>query len=227
MLDSRVEIEGDKPFNPREWLRREVLWASLMTPYSVQARTWQDGTAVVQHQGNVTRQELYASVPDAEAQALAFFNHGKNIGGIISSATLFRAGLDRTGIGAHVNIYEQQASVIDSVLGRQPADFIPEVLNDDDSYNQCEKLAESIYAEGQNPHIRNKLLLQASNIMSALACREAQAWVGSSLQNTEGTLPNLTIHDGGYPRSGGLRVEKLQPIFHKIDESAGYQEFSS
>jgi hypothetical protein len=222
---SRVEVIGRGEFDSREWLRREVLWASLMVPYSVQAKTWLNGTAIVQHNGSVMRQKIYQQEPDIESQSLAFFNHGKNIGGIVSSAVLFRVSMDKSREGAYVDILGEQAGAIERIISRKPEDFITETATEEVSYEECARLVQEIQGE-TNPHINNGRRLRASNVMSALACREAKDWVASSLQNEDQSLPVLTIQDGGFPRSAGDRVERLQPVFHRIIESAQYRALS-
>ena len=56
----RVEVVGQGTLKPREWLRRDVLWASLMSPCSRQIAGWLDGTAVSQHMGYQDRNSTQA-----------------------------------------------------------------------------------------------------------------------------------------------------------------------
>ena len=83
MSESRIVVQGETQFNPREWLRRELLWASLMAPYGQQLNDWLevDGNRFDQHMGNVSRQHIYSQETDSESQAIAFFNGAKVIGG--------------------------------------------------------------------------------------------------------------------------------------------------
>ena len=222
----RIEVDGADRFDPHEWLRREVLWASLMSPYDEQLQRWFAGRAHDQHAGNRTRQHVYEGEDNPELQALAFFNHGKTIGGIISSAVLFRITLDRS-VEVGINHLEEQARVVTSVLGREPGDFTPEEVSEEASFSACSALAKAIAKKDLDLLVKNEKRLRVSNIMSALACREAKIWVGASLQNSEQTLPVLTIPNGGYPRSVGDRVDRLQPIFHQIVDSEQYQALAA
>jgi hypothetical protein len=43
MAEARILVEGEDSFNEREWLRREVLWSSLMLPYDQHFRSWIQG----------------------------------------------------------------------------------------------------------------------------------------------------------------------------------------
>jgi hypothetical protein len=224
MSEIRVKIIGDGDFNAREWLRRDALWASLMTPYTQQLAGWLDGSAPqkAQHDGNVSRQSLYAEGEDIESQAMAFFNQGKNIAGLISSAVLFRACMERKKEGAYINVTETQAMLVDRALSLD-CDFIGSEISEDDIYAICARHARQATEAQPGQFGKNIRLLRASRAILSLASREAFGWVENSLQNEETTLPVLRIQNGGHPRSAGPRVNKLQPIFHKIVASPQYQ----
>lgn len=219
---SRVEVIGQGEFDAREWLRRDVLWASLMSPYSRQIAGWLDGSAIQQHNGNVSRQQLYASMKtDAEAQSMAFFNQGKNVAGLISSVALFRILMVGGNEGSVVNLIDVQANSVDKVLGRIATKTATTQTSEAVAYANC---AEIVKSSQINPNqFGNKhRLLRASNIMAELATSEARLWIEASYQDEESLLPHLIINNGGHPRSAGPRVEMLTPNFHKILQSEEY-----
>jgi len=225
MSDSRVEVTGQGEFSPREWLRKELLWASLMAPYKGQLAGWLDGRAVSQHDGNVTRRNLYDIEGDPEVSALAFFNQGKNIAGIISSAILLRAEADGTIEKHPADMLEVQAKAIDRVLGRAAANEVIVIkIPEDRAYEVCARLVH-IAMLGQIDRRDN--LTHAGLIMTELAIAETKSWLDTARQNEEGSLPILKIPDGGHPRSAGDRVNRLQPIFHKIVASKPYQDLAA
>jgi hypothetical protein len=73
---------------------------------------------------------------------------------------------------------------------------------------------------------RNEAFFKAGIMMVWLASSEAALWIDNSKQNSESSLPTLLIEDGGTPRSGGDRVNKLQPIFKKLIDSNVYTDFA-
>lgn len=225
MSEFRVQVYGQETFSPREWLRRDVLWASLVTPYKAQFATWLNGTAAQQHNGNVSRQALLNKYDDPEFLSASFFNQGKNIAGMVSSATLFKACLSRTPkIDQLTPPIRLQAAVVDATLsGGRPAVTVSDIK----AYGDCERLIRDAHgAEPGQFGVANRFL-QASRIMTALAAQESADWVAASVQNQDGSLPSLTIEDGGHPRSGSPRVAMLQPIFHQIITSSAYQELAA
>ncbi len=120
MSGFRVEIIGEQEFNPREWLRRDALWASLMSPYDQQMKGWSTGTQLAQHRGNTNRQAIYGDVSqnDTEAQSMALFNQGKNIAGLVTSAALFTSYREGFRNDSSINLLEVQANTIDKVMKR-------------------------------------------------------------------------------------------------------------
>lgn len=223
MPESRVSVVGETIFNPREWLRREVLWASLMTPYSIQRAGWLDKglTQRDQHTGNVSRQKIYNIEGDVEALSLSFFNQGKNIGGLISSVALFNAMMDKSGEGATVDLLEVQATSIDKVL-RKTVSLPTGNPVEAETYQECAGIMKRVSGMAEGQFGKNQQLSKASRLMIDLASREASTWLEASTQNEEGNLPELTINNGGYPRSAGSRVDLLQPIFYSIVDSKPY-----
>jgi hypothetical protein len=224
MAGNRIAVEGEKGFVPREWLRREVLWASLMSPYPQQMQGWLDGRAADQHAGNVSRQEIYAAEDDPQAQALAFFNRGKKIGGIISSAVLFKAAsmyyIDRP----PMELLELQAGGVDKVLGRTAVRGSMYSL-DEEAYQACKRLiAQSQTARAVE---RRRNYLNASRIMARLASAETAIWLAEAEQSEDNSLPVLSIPDGGHPRSAGARVDRLQVEFLSIVDSEEFIALSS
>lgn len=224
MSKCRVSVGGEM-FIPREWLRREVLWASLMTPYSDQLSGWLNETQIYQHAGNITRQNVYNTEGDSKKLSLSFFNQGKNVGGLITSIALFKSMMNKTGEGAAINLLEVQAVSIDRVLDMVglPTDDRPD---EKETYRECAQIMSEVLKASGEDRFRNRRLLYVKRSMAGLAVAECSSWLDASLQNSEGTLPELTINNGGHPRSGGHRVDKLQPIFHKIIASKPYQKLS-
>ena len=228
MPETRVEIIGQERFDEREWLRREVLWGSLMAPYDTQMASWFNGIAINQHMGNFSRATLYSeNEMDIESQALAFFNQGKNIGGILSSASLFRTAMSeqprRDYEELSDNALKIQARCVDIALGNISVLGLTAPADERDAYASCTKLADRARSIPEGDFGWKHNLLRAGKIMSALACREVEVWRDSAKQNDEESLPTLTIPNGGYPRSAGQRVERLQPIFEEIASSETYK----
>lgn len=229
MTKARIQVRGEKEFTEREWLRREVLWASLMTPYSAQMAGWFNGTAVHQHNSNISRATLYAEKKfDLDSQVMAFFNQGKNIASILSSATLFKSAIaekpreDGEELTGHV--LKTQTRVVDMAIGRTPSNSINLATDDLDAYRKCQLLV--VHAEGattEKQFARRQRLRRASRIMIGLAKEEIRKWRLEATQDPENSRPALEISNGGHPRSTGPRVEKLQPIFHQIVQSELYQ----
>lgn len=222
MSGTRVEVTGYGEFDPREWLRRDVLWASLMSPYSKQMEGWIDGTQKAQHDGNVSRQNLYAQDEDPETQSMAFFNQGKNVAGLISSVALFRASVAGTRQGASVTPIEIQAEAVDLAL--EKTSKIDPVVSEADAYDRCSRFV-FLASDATQDFIASRSLRKAASVMSGLAVTEAATWVDASQARED--LPNLIIHGGGHPRSSGPRVEVLQPIFRQILASETYRALTA
>lgn len=223
MSRSRVEVVGQGDFIPREWLRKEVLWAYLIAPYGVQLNGWldQNVSARAQHDGNVSRRDLFSRQKDPEAQPMVFFNQGKNVAGIISSAVLFRAGVCSSRDGTYFNVLEAQATAIDKVLGSRQSDF-GKILPEGEAYREAARLAKLAYAPDAPQFGSNRRLMAANRIMFALASEEARHWLSLSRQDDQGSLEPLLVPDGGTPRSAGPKVEAAQLMLHTILESEEY-----
>jgi hypothetical protein len=231
MSEPRVKVFDAIEFDEREWLRREVLWASLMTPYGAQMAGWFNGTQVSQHMGNFSRATLFTEADlGIEGQSKTILNQGKNIGGIISSATLFRINPTEAELQelytedrpTTIDTLKVQARNIDIALGNIAVNYIAPTDDDSEAYTQCERLSTRAY-KLQNTFAQRRLLLRAGKIMSGLARREIAKWREMTAQNKDQPLPILTIPDGGMPRSAGPRVDRLQPIFHQIVNTDQYQ----
>lgn len=222
---SRVQLADGSPFNKREWLRREVLWASLMTPYSYQLSQWlseDGGTRVQQHNGNVSRRDLFSRTDDPEHQAQAFLNHGKVVAGLTLSAIILKISMSNKEEEPQIPL-EIQADVIDRVLkeSQQPVSYsAPEK----EIFMRCVELAHRAHAAGQSL-VASKSWLQASKLMRGLASNYAHDWI-DLLGEDQGAFPQLIVPNGGTPRSSGPRVEELQPIFHEIVESEQFKSLS-
>ena len=228
MPEIRVEVIGQEKFDEREWLRREVLWGSLMAPYEIQMASWFNGTAIHQHMGNFSRATLFSENElDIDHQSNKFFNQGKNIGGILSSATLFRVSMTERPRRDYEELSDHalriQARCVDIALGNISVLGVTAPTQERLAYETCTQLAIRARSIPESAFGRKHNLLRAGKIMSALACREVTAWRETAEQNDEGTLPILTILNGGYPRSAGHRVERLQPLLEEIVSSDAYK----
>ena len=142
MAEVRVVVEGELEFNPRQWLRREVLWASLMSPYSVQLEDWlnEDGNRLDEHMGNLNRQRIYSSDPSPEAKSLEFFTEGKNISGLMSAVVIFDSLIHTTRRAE--DILATQASNIDRVLEAAIEDPLQAPLDDEGVFSKCSRLVQ-------------------------------------------------------------------------------------
>ncbi len=227
MLESRVSVLGEATFNPREWLRREVLWASLMTPYKTQLDGWLNGTQISQHAGNVTRRDYYAREANAEALSLSLFNQGKNVAGLVSASVLFKVTARNLETEDTAALLLVQADRIDRVLTTVPVSRASDEF-EANVFDDCIKLATTATAQPEGQFGRTHRYLKASRLMVTLAASEATAWVESSQQTDDtATTQLLVIQNGGYPRSAGPRVDSLQPIFNTIIASQDYQALST
>jgi hypothetical protein len=224
MPESRVTVIGEEAFNPREWLRREVLWASLMGTYTEQMDSWLNGTRKAIQDGHVSRKELYEAQDDPEMQARAFFNQGKVVAGYLTSAALFRAARTPEGVDP-VNVLEVQASSVDKVVERLHSEpsAAERTGSEEAAFMRCAELAIRANEFEPGHFIREHNFMRAAAIMTIMASTELRPWIAASWQNEDGSLPHLTIENGGFPRSTGGRTEARQPIFHKITASEAYQ----
>jgi hypothetical protein len=224
---SRVQLVDGSAFAPREWLRREILWASLMSPYTLQLNEWLSASASTgikmrQYSGNVSRREIYSRSKEPEYQSLAFFNQGKVIGGLVSSAALFKACMPRSSEGAYVDMLRLQADTVDRVLADSPTGSPVLSISETEIFTTCARLAKQAHA-ARKERVTASLWLHASQNIRKLAAEQARKWVAVALQDEQAILPQLVIPNGGTPRSAGPRVEMLQPLFHHIVESEAYQ----
>ncbi|HTB49328.1 MAG TPA: hypothetical protein VK712_04575 [Verrucomicrobiae bacterium] len=228
MSPSRVEVVGGIEFSPREWLRREVLWASLITPYHQQMHNWLTGAAFYQYSGNGTREGMFEDLlgsqsEDIEAQARVFFNEGKKATSIISSAVLFRIFKPNVDYRVEPPPLEVQAAAIDKVLNAIPADSLPSQVDDVQAYKECTRLAIRLNQARPGQFGNRRMVLNAARIMTELATAGTASWIASSRQNEERSLPLLVIPNGGDSRSSGPNVEMFQPVLHRIVASEAYQ----
>jgi hypothetical protein len=224
MFERHVEIVGEQPFVAREWLRRELLWGSLMVPYATRFSGWRNGATVAKIQGDSSRAQLYAQdLVSCESQSLAFFNQGKYLSGLVASSLLCKLVRSEQppaeGEPISAKVIQLQAATIDKVLkntSRNEQSLVSEVL---ESSATLITSAENIPA---TDYVSRHSLLTAGKQLLRLAQAEAHDWL-----NGEQHFPVLTIADGGTARSAGPRVEMLTPIFHEILASADYQAMSS
>jgi hypothetical protein len=234
MAETRIKVADEKEFDERECLRREVLWSSLVIPYEDLMESWDKGIEYHYYDSNESRAGVYEKNSESpEDQANVFFNRGKKIATVIASAVLFRARskeielpqlYDSTGVPTHDNL-SLQARNVDMVLGKITIRNLAEPLksSDEDAYSSTEHVYQ-LANRSENPFAKRRLFLRAGKIMSRLAIKEVGTWRKTAVQNSEGSLPALTIQNGGHPRSAGPRVEMLQPVFHEIVQS---DEFKS
>ena len=153
---------------------------------------------------------------------MGFFNRGKNVAGLISSVALFRACMAGSNEGGAVTLVEIQAKSVDKVLGSIATGNSTEItVPEADIYAECADIMKKVVTEPTQFGCKQRLL-RASNLMAGLASKEAGLWIEASYQNEAGSLPHLTINNGGHPRSAGPRVEMLTPIFSHILETDTY-----
>jgi hypothetical protein len=223
MSDYRIEVTGREEFEPREWLRREVLWGYFMTPYSKLFGTWSGGLALDHYNGNVGRRELYATYPDDdEMMSKSFINHGKVIAGLLHADNMFRSmrGGRTTGF---VDILELQASTLDRMLANGDS-VEPTKETVDSIYGQCYSLVRDIPLGGGDTFRNSRRLLMASRLVGRLAAGELKTWLETATQDDEQPKPTLVIPDGGKARSAGPRVDLLTPVFQQVVDSVRFQE---
>ena len=223
MIENRVSIVGDGEFNPREWLRREVLWASLMAPYGQQLEDWvkESGNRVDQHLGNLSRQEIYSRDLDPESQALSFFNQGKNIGGLITSAIVFDS-LMEISSRTHVDILAIQSRNVDRVLKVAMANPMQSPVDSTDVFDQATRNVRMAVTNENGQYGNTHRLIRARRLMNQLASFYTGDWIMKALHEEGDGLTHLVINDGGTPRSAGPRVDRLQPVFREILNSEHY-----
>jgi hypothetical protein len=233
MSDTRISVVGENEFDEREWLRREVLWGSLMAPYPSQMQGWFNGLETFYHFGNSSRQNIYAGFDESpEIQAKAFFNQGKVISTIISCATVLRASIKYKDLkqlyncndSPKYNTLKLQARNVDIVLGNISVRSIALQGGDRASFLESERMA-MLARDSENSLARSHRLLRAAKIMTGLGINEMAKWREMSAQNYDKTLPELIIPNGGTPRSSGPRVEKLKPVFKATAESEIFKSF--
>jgi hypothetical protein len=214
--NSRVRIETGEPFEAREWLRREVLWASLMTPYDEQLQGWVSttNTQFSQHQGNASRRDVYGGSENIELLSQAFFQQGKTAAGLLSSVIMFKTFVKLP--NPTLDILGLQAESVDSTLELDKSDFVS-TEDTENVYRQCARLA----VKASRSKLKKGAYLKASRLMLGIAGREAQAWAETSIDNSSGRI--LTIPNGGHPRSAGNRVDVRQLFFNTVLESDAYR----
>jgi hypothetical protein len=226
MTEARIQVEGEDSFDEREWLRREVLWSSLMLPYEEHFKSWIQGLEYAYYETNISRQDLFNAENYIHAKSLGFFNEGKKVATILSSAALFRTvmleypGRDGEEISDHT--LKMQARSVDIAAGKSQVKSL-ELEDDTSAFAESERMA-TLAIDSESSFARNYRLLRAAKVMTGLAINEMAKWREMSVQNEEGNLAILTIPNGGTPRSAGPRVKKLQPVFHEIVSSERFQK---
>jgi Arc/MetJ-type ribon-helix-helix transcriptional regulator len=224
--DYRIKEADGQKFSPREWLRREVLWGSLIAPDFVQLKGWLNDSEGHYLSDNFSRREKYSSIPSDKAQALAFFNHGKVIGALLSSACMLKSLVsvaprqdDEPISPETMNL---QTSAIDTALSSKRVAQKGRYFSYSSAYREARRLL--LQAESNSDGIlRGRRLRAASKLMLVIAQEEIDSWLDAAEQNTDNDLPELVIPKGGHPRSVGPRVEMLQPLFEQIVQSVNYQ----
>ncbi|HXR50461.1 MAG TPA: hypothetical protein VN778_05550 [Verrucomicrobiae bacterium] len=162
-------------------------------------------------------------------QAKAFFNHGKVIGGLVSSVAVFRmrmnGPLDPNNEISEV-VLQMQAKSIDKALELPLLQATNGTKGEQEVFEECTHLAKLAVRNPGNQFVNRRYMLRAAKSMSSLACQNVVLWLETSKQDEAESLPLLTIPDGGTPRSAGPRVEMLQPIFHQIIASEAFTRSS-
>jgi hypothetical protein len=226
MTEARIQVEGEDSFNEREWLRREVLWSSLMLPYSEHYKSWIQGLEHDYYSSNVSRQAVFNRENYSQAQALGYFNEGKKIATLLSSAALFRTVMfeepGKDGIEISDTALKMQARSVDIAVGKSQVNSIE--LHDEKSVFEESKRMAVLAIGSESTFARNHRLLRAAKVMTGLAINELAKWREMSVQNYNSTLAELIIPNGGTSRSSGPRSEKLQPVFHEVVNSERFQK---
>jgi hypothetical protein len=226
MSETRIQVEGEDSFNEREWLRREVLWSSLMLPYDQHFRSWIQGLEHDYYSSNVSRQAVFNGENYSQAQALGYFNEGKKIATLLSSAALFRTVIHeepgKDGATISDTSLKMQARSVDIAVGKSQVKSI-ELQDEKSVFAESERMA-MLAIGSESSFARNHRLLRAAKVMTGLAINEMTKWREMPVQNHGATLAELIIPNGGTPRSRGPRVEKLQPVFHEIVNSDRFQK---
>lgn len=230
MSDYRISVAGENQFNPYEWLRRDVLWASLVTPYDKQLAGWldEDLTQREHHVENINNQAAHETAGDPDLEAQAFFHQGKSVAGVISSIALIETLKAPTKYTGFVDPLECQARSVKRVLraAETPADtrHTPSLkITYDKSarfIRQANNLSGATYA-------RNIRLDKAARLMIRYAAHSTRAWLAAAAQSETGDLPVLIIPNGGESRSSGPHVELLLPTFNKTVQSPAYQALNT
>lgn len=236
----RVEIDDGSAFNAREWLRREVLWGSLMQPYTMQLDTWVNGKAIDVHNGNVSRRDLFPKAlgeDNPEAQAESFFNQGKNIAAMVNAVSLFKACSQPAKEETFVDFLKIQADSVDWIFNLT-SERLNKKIDDIEVHNECT----SIVQRGLIKYINEigeidydamhnldsfrirRFFISATKLMVPLAGVELRAWIEDSKQAEDDSLPFLTIRNGGTARSVGDRVDMLKPVFQSFVESDRFMQ---
>jgi hypothetical protein len=226
MTETRIRVEGEDGFNEREWLRREVLWSSLMLPYDQHLHSWIQGLEHDYYSSNVSRQAVFNRENYSQAQSLGYFNEGKKIATLLSSAALFRTVMleepGKDGIEISDTALKMQARSVDIAVGKSQVKSI-ELQDEKSVFEESERMA--VLAIGsESSFARKHRLLRAAKVMTGLAINELAKWREMSVQNYNSTLAELIIPNGGTSRSSGPRSEKLQPVFHEIVNSERFQK---
>jgi hypothetical protein len=224
--ETRVTLEDGSPFDEREWLRREVLWGSLIVPYPEQMGYFLSGAESAHFSANASRADLYTTyTDDVETQAKAFLNTGKKLAGVLSGAALFRTTMRETlgedGEPVTERTLTAQALSVDIALGRRS---VPSAMpaSEAEAFTSGQRLATAVENASPQTYAHRHFCLRAAKIMTGLAIQELPSWRALAEQDATQSLPALVVVDGGTPRSGGPRVDRLQPIFHEILESEAY-----
>lgn len=219
-----IEVVGEKEFDQREWLRREVLWGSLVAPYDLQLDGWRKDIEHSYFSGNVGRKDVYGKLRDDEGQSLSAFNHGKSVATLLSSVALFKTCMRGLLDESPNKLLELQAECIDTVLDKNQQ-RINYASDENETFQRCTWLVKRAdHLESAVGLGYKHCYLRASRLMAGLAVRELESWNRLLEENKDYTL---TLPDGGSPRSVGPKVEELQPIFHSLVESAEFKSLSN
>lgn len=221
MSKARVEVTDYGVLDHREWLRREVLWGSLMTPYDEQFNNWinVESAAYAQHAGNASRKDTYTNEQEFSE---AYFQHGKTAAGLLTSVCMFRL-LAKSNVRTQ-DLLRLQTIVIDDAI-------TADVKHDYDEqdkitiYERCTTLAKAS-VDGKDRLAKQKLR-HAGRLIMGIAAAETQAWISDGMQNADNTLPRLVIPNGGHPRSAGNRVDFRQTLFSAIVGSDNYHALAA
>jgi hypothetical protein len=218
MSQAEILVDGG-PINYHHWLRREVLWASLVTTYEAQLQGWTSvgEDALSQHQGNASRMDIYKR--EAEP-AQAFYQQGKVVGGLLSSVCTFRV-FSQPDVRL-IDIFGLQADTVSEALDTKPKVPVWNRGMIGDLYSTCSMLARVSIKSKPYEH---DLLQDASDKIIDYAKSEALLWIEMADELEATSKADVHVNNGGVPRSVGDGIDVRQALLKAIAGSDAFTRF--